>query len=151
MDNKVAAIDSLVLLREPMQQILAFLAGDDVGDRTKASTAFLYEVVFESVNAGKWTILNNLMDYPILPMEEKRATPTFVVLDIERDKSDSNKDLVVVLEGKIQNFLASNICHLLQGRLTDACSIKGKSEGIQLTLCSKSTLPLKVIDLPRLG
>ncbi|KAG0555995.1 hypothetical protein M758_11G017100 [Ceratodon purpureus] len=153
-DNKAAverfasAMDSLVLLGESMQQASSLLADEDGSDAPKASTSFLSVVALGSVSAGKSAVLNSLIGHPVLPTGENGATRAPIILDMERDKSSSSRGLAVVLEGRTQNVSASDVRHSLQGRLKNASSSKGRTEGIRLTLRSASTPPLKLIDLP---
>lgn len=107
-------------------------------------------LVIKFQSSGKSAVLNSLVGHPVLPTGENGATRAPIILDMERDKSGSSGGLAVILDGRTQNVSASDVRHSLQGRLKNASALKGRTEGIRLTLRSASTLPLKLIDLPGL-
>jgi len=69
--------------------------------------SFLLFLVVKFQSAGKSAVLNSLIGHPVLPTGENGATRAPIILDMERDKSGSNRGLAVVLDGRTQNVSAS--------------------------------------------
>ncbi|WVZ92904.1 hypothetical protein U9M48_038937 [Paspalum notatum var. saurae] len=99
--------------------------------------------------AGKSAVLNGLIGHPVLPTGENGATRAPISVELQRDESLSSKAIVLQIDSKSQQVSASSLRHSLQDRLSKAAtSGKGRSDEINVKLCTSTAPPLKLIDLP---
>ncbi|KAI9121842.1 hypothetical protein K1719_007232 [Acacia pycnantha] len=154
--ESVEAIEELVQLSDAMRLVASVLADEDVDETTpsKRPSTFLNVVALGNVGAGKSTVLNSLIGYPVLPTGENGATRAPISIYLNRDSSLSSKSIVLQIENKSQQVSASAgaLRHSLHDRLSKGSSGKSREE-IYLKLHTTDTStgpPLKLIDLPGL-
>ncbi|XP_039815219.1 dynamin-2A-like [Panicum virgatum] len=146
-------MEELAELADATLQGAALLADDDpsAADRPtpRRGSSFLTAVAIGNVGAGKSAVLNGLIGHPVLPTGENGATRAPICVELQRDASLSNKAIVLQIEGKSQQVSASSLRHSLQDRLSKAGSSgKGRSDEINMKLCTSTAPALKLIDLP---
>ncbi|KAF8702070.1 hypothetical protein HU200_033415 [Digitaria exilis] len=146
------AIEELAELADATLQGAALMADDDpsADDRpTRRASSFLTVVAIGNVGAGKSAVLNGLIGHPVLPTGENGATRAPVCVELQRDASLSSKAVVLQIDGKAQQVSASSLRNSLQDRFSKAGSSgKGRSEEINVKLCTSTAPALKLIDLP---
>ncbi|KQJ98317.1 hypothetical protein BRADI_3g36167v3 [Brachypodium distachyon] len=147
------AMEELSELADATIQASGLLADDDddPADRSprRGGSSFLTVVALGNVGAGKSAVLNGLIGHPVLPTGENGATRAPVCVDLQRDASLSSKTIVLRIDSKSQQVSASSLRHSLQDRLSKAVSSgKGRSDEINVKLCTSTAPPLKLIDLP---
>ncbi|KAF2919728.1 hypothetical protein DAI22_08g157400 [Oryza sativa Japonica Group] len=146
------AIEELSELADATRQASALLADDDPSEQPaqrRGGSSFLTVVALGNIGAGKSAVLNGLIGHPVLPTGENGATRAPICVDLQRDASLSSKSIMLQIDSKSQQVSASSLRHSLQDRLTKAGSFgKGRSEEINVKLCTSTAPPLKLIDLP---
>ncbi|XP_062192158.1 dynamin-2A-like [Phragmites australis] len=145
------AIEELSELADATMQGAALLADDDPSaDRpNRRGSSFLTVVALGNVGAGKSAVLNGLIGHPVLPTGENGATRAPICVELQRDASLSTKSIVLHIDSKSQQVSASSLRHSLQDRLSKAGSSgKGRSDEINMKLCTSTAPPLKLVDLP---
>ncbi|KAJ1268475.1 hypothetical protein BS78_07G138300 [Paspalum vaginatum] len=145
------AMEELAELADATLKGAALLADDDPSaDRpARRASSFLTAVAIGNVGAGKSAVLNGLIGHPVLPTGENGATRAPVSVELQRDESLSSKAIVLQIDSKSQQVSASSLRHSLQDTLSKAAtSGKGRSDEINVKLCTSTAPPLKLIDLP---
>ncbi|CAO2188250.1 unnamed protein product [Urochloa humidicola] len=148
------AMEELAELADATLQGASLLADDDPSsaDRPAArrrGSSFLTAVAIGNVGAGKSAVLNGLIGHPVLPTGENGATRAPICVELQRDASLSSKAIVLQIDSKSQQVPASSLRHSLQDRLSKAASSgKGRSDEINVKLCTSTAPALKLIDLP---
>nr|CAB3482992.1 unnamed protein product [Digitaria exilis] len=142
------AIEELAELADATLQGAALMADDDpsADDRpTRRASSFLTVVVPSVVSPDdscKWWLC-------LQPTGENGATRAPVCVELQRDASLSSKAVVLQIDGKAQQVSASSLRNSLQDRFSKAGSSgKGRSEEINVKLCTSTAPALKLIDLP---
>ncbi|KAL5222266.1 hypothetical protein ABZP36_026979 [Zizania latifolia] len=83
------------------------------------------------------------------PTGENGATRAPICVDLQQDVSLSSNSIMLQVDTKSQQVSASSLRHSLQDRLSKAGSSgKGRSDEINVKLCTSTAPPLKLIDLP---
>ncbi|XP_015696150.1 dynamin-2A-like isoform X2 [Oryza brachyantha] len=146
------AIEELSELANATRQATAVLADDDPSDpsaQRRGGSSFLTVVALGNTGAGKSAVLNGLIGHPVLPTGENGATRAPICVDLQRDASLSTKSIMLQIDSKSQQVSASSLRHSLQDRLSKAGSSgKGRSDEINMKLCTSNAPQLKLIDLP---
>ncbi|XP_062196872.1 dynamin-2A-like [Phragmites australis] len=146
------AMEELSELADATLQGAALLADDDpAADRpNRRGSSFLTVVAIGNVGAGKSAVLNGLIGHPVLPTGENGATRAPICVELQRDASLSSKSIMLQIDTKSQQVSASSLRHSLQDRLSKAgCSSgMGRSNEINMKLCTSTAPSLKLIDLP---
>ncbi|CAO2175362.1 unnamed protein product [Urochloa humidicola] len=148
------AMEELAELADATLQGASLLADDDPSsaDRPPArrrGSSFLTAVAIGNVGAGKSAVLNGLIGHPVLPTGENGATRAPICVELQRDASLSSKAIVLQVDSKSQQVSASSLRHSLQDRLSKAASSgKGRSDEINVKLCTSTAPALKLVDLP---
>ncbi|CAL5006157.1 unnamed protein product [Urochloa decumbens] len=146
------AMEELAELADATLQGASLLADDDPSaDRParRRGSSFLTAVAIGNVGAGKSAVLNGLIGHPVLPTGENGATRAPICVELQRDTSLSSKAIVLQVDSKSQQVSASSLRHSLQDRLSKAASSgKGRSDEINVKLCTSTAPALKLVDLP---
>ncbi|CAO2201868.1 unnamed protein product [Urochloa humidicola] len=148
------AMEELAELADATLQGASLLADDDPSSADRPAVrrrglSFLTAVAIGNVGAGKSAVLNGLIGHPVLPTGENGATRAPICVELQRDASLSSKAIVLQIDSKSQQVPASSLRHSLQDRLSKAASSgKGRSDEINVKLCTSTAPALKLIDLP---
>ncbi|CAL5012566.1 unnamed protein product [Urochloa decumbens] len=147
------AMEELAELADATLQGASLLADDDPSSADRPArrrgSSFLTAVAIGNVGAGKSAVLNGLIGHPVLPTGENGATRAPICVELQRDTLLSTKAIVLQVDVKSQQVSASSLRHSLQDRLSKAASSgKGRSDEINVKLCTSTAPALKLVDLP---
>ncbi|CAL4998818.1 unnamed protein product [Urochloa decumbens] len=130
------AMEELAELADATLQGASLLADDDPSSADRPArrrgSSFLTAVAIGNVPTG-----------------ENGATRAPICVELQRDTSLSTKAIVLQVDSKSQQVSASSLRHSLQDRLSKAASSgKGRSDEINVKLCTSTAPALKLVDLP---
>ncbi|KAE8767154.1 dynamin-2A-like [Hordeum vulgare] len=94
------AMEEMSQLSESIRLAASLLTDDGPSDDSapRRPSTFLNVVVLGNVGSGKSAVLNSLIDHPVLPTGENRATRAAIVVDLQREPSLSTKSIVLQID-----------------------------------------------------